>query len=54
MEYEFAGNRRMAKKWALIAKDSVRMLHGEGEEYIAMMRIVEGTPVARSLTADTT
>jgi hypothetical protein len=48
MEYAFAGKDRMAKKWALEAKESLRMLKGEGHEYhTAMMRILGETPVAR-------
>ncbi|KAF2430876.1 hypothetical protein EJ08DRAFT_633339 [Tothia fuscella] len=41
MEYEVLGNRKMAKKWAGVAKESLGLLSGEGHEYhFAMKRIL--------------
>lgn len=45
MEYENIGNRKKAREWAGIAKESLRMWSGVGHEYYAAMKRILGEDV---------
>jgi hypothetical protein len=45
MEYEVIGNKKQARKWAVIAKESLRMWSGVGHEYYGAMKRILGEDI---------